>query len=190
MSKTEWDLEGFECDRCNDKVGKGQIVDWHKKVVNGQVEWLIWCLKCVDDHQAGLAIDWPNFKGYCCDMCYGFCASVDVEKFGWTIDPDGYGIFCPWCKVIREGGATDPAPLSCLPKSQELHNQARSKGGIPIWLQGAIQMGTLVSIGMSWHVSALFLGLLYTGMVIWRRSGRTKSAYPRHQKREEPKCPF
>ncbi len=190
MLETEANLRPNACERCNWVFGPKEPASWMQITHKGKTVFQIWCVLCIEDIETGANINWTTFTGFRCDDCQGFATVKRAQEYAWTIDPSGEGIFCSWCGMIREGKADDPLPLSCLPKSQEFQDQIQSEGGIPTWVQGAVLMGLLVSTGMNWRVSALSLGLLYTGMVIWRHFGSIISAYFLLLKQRVQKCPF
>ncbi len=187
MSEIEAKLRPNKCERCNWIFGPKEPASWMQVTHKGKTVFQIWCVLCIEDVETGGNLDWTTFTGFRCDDCKGFATVERAQEYAWTIDPSGEGVFCSWCGMIRDGEADEMLPLSCLPKSQEEQDQIKSKGGINIWVQGSVLMGLLISTGMNWRVSALLLGLLYTGMVIWRHFGCTISANLPRLKQRAPK---
>ncbi len=177
------EMQHNKCRRCGWKFGPQEPADWMQVSKDGEPTWEIWCILCTDDVRAGSNVDWDKFTGYVCDRCEGLATVEDAKTFGWLIDPGWSGVTCPFCRQVLKGKVDDPIPLSCLPKSQEFQDPTQSKGGIPIWLQGLVLMGLFISTGLFWIPLALSLALVYTGMVIWRRYEKRKTANLPHQKR-------
>ncbi len=183
MSETTTEKQRYRCFRCKLEASRIETIqqDW-RWVLLGQKHRLH-CPLCVDDFKWEIEIAGSSDKWVRCQGCTGPIRLKTAAEFGWFISLEKGEVFCPWCIELQRAGDNEPLPLSCLPKSQEFQDPTQSKGGIPIWLQGLVLMGLFISTGLFWIPLALSLALVYTGMVIWRRYEKRKTANLPHQKR-------